>query len=228
MIGRRLAAIATALLLAGTSAACSSAKSSPDATAESSGPGVYSTTAKASDLCKPLSYQPFAALIGTPDNTQTPTYAVSGTELERTTSCVQNVVHQSDGKLDAAAPQGEVETDLAYWQDVDTAKNQFGADREVATRQAAKDGATTPVAGVGTEAFDYTLKESTASVATLYLVARHSNLVITVQVTATTLTPWTDQQLNELFARMADHAKAVFPVARSAAPAPTGTASRQP
>ncbi|MHA6758163.1 hypothetical protein [Streptacidiphilus sp. PAMC 29251] len=228
MIGRRFAALATALLLAGTSAACGSSKSSSDAKAEVSGPGVYSPTAEPSDLCKPLSYQSFAALIGTPDTTQPPDYQVSKTDQERTTTCVQSLQHQSNGKLDAAAPQGEVETDLTYWQDVDTAKNEFGAVRQDATGGTAKDGATTPVDGVGTEAFQYTLKESTSSAATLFLVARHSNLVITVKLDALSSTPWTDQQFNDLFARMADHIKAVFPVARSAAPAPTGTASQQP
>ncbi|RAJ47175.1 hypothetical protein K353_00376 [Kitasatospora sp. SolWspMP-SS2h] len=225
MTKRHLGTAAAALLLAGTAVACGSSTEHTESAdiADSAGPGAFAVPAGLTATCGLLGYGSFSDTLGTPTGTDTLGDTVSGTDREKTVDCRQDVAHQANGTADPSKPQGTVETRLAFWRDVDTAKSQFPAEQTVARDQLAKDAATTPVPGVGTEAFRYLNKESTGTVGTLVLVVRQSNLILTVQVTALGTTPFTDQQRTAIFDRMADHAKAALPVVRRAATAPAGS-----
>ncbi|MFG2819277.1 hypothetical protein ACGFX4_07600 [Kitasatospora sp. NPDC048365] len=222
MMMRHILSVAVVVAVAATGTACSGTGPSSAEVADTSGPGVYGATTGVTGICPKLGYQPFAELLGTPRPTTITMDRTSRTDVSRTTACAQNIGHQPGGSLDPAAPQGDITTLLTYWKDVDTAKSLFATTQDNDGRPA-KEGATTAVTGVGTEAYRYTLKQSADGAVTLFLVSRSSNLVLTVQLTAISATPWSDQQLHQLFDRMGDHAKAVFPIARHAAPPPTGT-----
>ncbi|MCC9306466.1 hypothetical protein LN042_04965 [Kitasatospora sp. RB6PN24] len=224
MMRRQLAALAVALLFAGTATACDSAKSTGSAdVADSSGPGAFRVPAGLTATCKLLSYASFADPLGAPTDTNTIGNTTSATDTEQTVDCRQDVGHQMNGTPDYSKPGGTVETKLTFWHDVDTSKTELPTEQGTDRDELAKDAATTPVPGVGTEAFRFINKVSMPTVETLTLVVRQSNLWLTVQVDVSSTTPLTDQLLTSVFDRMADYAKAALPVVQHAGTAPTGS-----
>lgn len=187
--------------------------------AEADGPGAYATPADPKSLCKLPTYAPFAVALGTPYGAVKSANLGADATSSRSARCTQNLFQQINGKADPGAANGSVETQISFWHDVALAKRQFSYGKGSDAREFAKGGQVLPQPGVGTEAYRYTRAESGGGAVILELVARKSNVQVDVRLIAGSRTPWTDEQITQLFNQMAAYTTALLPVVLKATPA---------
>lgn len=198
MFRHRFPALALATLVTGMTAACGGTSKSHGPTPEASNSVVYTAPTAVADACKILGYQSFGELIGPPDKTGPDKLAQTG--QEQSASCYVSF-NPPTGQSGSAASILLIRTDLMFWQDAATAKEQVLAGNSNAAQDPKS--AAVQVSGVGTEAYHYILHDFGSGLLEVVLDAGSGNLEVREQVDTQRPTDWTAQQLDSLYQMMA-------------------------
>ncbi|MCM2425179.1 hypothetical protein [Streptomyces sp. RKAG337] len=175
-----------------------------------------------------MTYKAFAAGLGTPSGPLSSENRGSDPTSAVGANCTQSLSQQSGGTPDSALANGVIDTKITFWHDVDLAKRQFNYSRETDAKDYATDGKALSQPDTGTEAYRYLRKQSGAGIAIVELVARHSNLQVSVRVIASSRTAWTDAQITGLFEQTTAYTQAVLTAVHVAAPAPAISTAATP
>ncbi|WP_157441445.1 hypothetical protein [Actinoplanes awajinensis] len=219
-MGVRIAALSLFLLSSVAISACSGDDPAPAATpdpAEASGPGSYAAPVDLEGLCSLLSYEALSSALGVPAGETKAELHGSDPTSSRSVRCTRSLAGAN------TADGGLVTTDITFWHDVDLAKSQFAYTKGADAKNFAQDQRVEAQGGVGAEAYRYVRSPSSEQVLIPELVARHSNLDVSVQFISSAPPGGLDARSKQLFEAAGAYANEVLATVRKAAPAPAAS-----